>query len=164
MRNRGVLFGSVAGALTVAFYLVLYFFDKDQLLAPWATYAPFAFYIGAMYLASRQSAMEAEGTFPWKDALRMAFLVYLVANAWFYIFYYLVHQFDPSLAEMQKELMRESLPQFTEPAKLPEAYQQLEEQDFQVSLGQTILGWARGAILGFGLAAMVALVTRKETE
>jgi hypothetical protein len=164
MKNKGVVFGSIAGALTVGFYLVLYFVDKNHLLDPWATYLPFVFYLGAMYMASRQSALETEGPFPWKDALRIAFLVYLVANAWFYAFYYLIHQFDPSLADLQKELMRASLPQYTEPGKLSQAYEELETHDFKVSLGDAIFGWARGAILGFGLAALVALVTRKENH
>ena len=164
MKNKSVLFGSIAGAITVVFFLVVYSIDKKLVFSPWAAYSPLVLYLAAMYLAADRTKKETEGPFPWRDGLRVAFLVYLVANAWFYIFYYVIHQIDPSLAVLQKEIMRESLPRFTPPDKLQDALAKLEEQDFQVSLGQTFLGWAQGAILGFGLAALVALVTRKEQK
>ena len=164
MKNKSVLFGSIAGLLTVLLFVVIYLIDKPQVFSPWVAYSPILLYIGAMYMAAVKTSEETEGPFPWKDALRVAFLTYLVANAWFYIFYYVVHQADPSLAVLQKEIMREALPMFTEPAKLPEAYKQLDEQNFQISLGQALLGWAQSAILGFGLAALVALVTRREPK
>lgn len=164
MKNKSVVFGSLAGAVTVVFFLAVYFADKALFFSPWVAYSPLLLYTGAMFWAAIQTREETDGPFPWRDALRVAFLVYLIANAWFYVFYYVIHQIDPSLAVMQKEAMRESLPKFTEPGKLQEAYKKLDEQDFQVSLGQVILGWAQGAILGFGLAALVALITRRDSN
>ncbi|MCB9285007.1 MAG: DUF4199 domain-containing protein [Lewinellaceae bacterium] len=162
MKNKSVLFGSIAGIVTIAFFIVVYLIDKPLVFSPWIAYSPILLYIAAMYLAGVNTREAVDGPFPWRDALKVAFLTYLVANGWFYLFYYIGHQVDPSLAELQKEIMREALPQYTEPAKLPEAYKQLDEQSFQPSLGQTILGWAQGAILGFGLAALVALLTRRD--
>lgn len=164
MKNKSVVYGSVAGALTVVFLLIVYLVDKTLFFSPWVAYSPMLLYIGAMAMASFQTAAATEGSFPWRDALRVGFLTYLVANAWFYIFYYAIHQIDPSLAVLQKEIMREALPEFTKPANLGEAYKKLDEQDFQVSLGQVILGWAQGAIIGFGLAALLALLTRRESH
>lgn len=161
MKNKSVLFGSIAGIVTIAFFIVVYLIEKPLVFSPWIAYSPILLYIAGMYLSSVMTREEIEGPFPWRDALRVAFLTYLIANAWFYFFYYIGHQIDPSLAELQKEIMREALPQYTEPAKLPEAYKQLEEQSFQPSFGQTVLGWAQGAILGFGLAALVAFLTKR---
>ena len=163
MGNISVRYGSIAGMLTIAFFVLIYLIDKPLVFNPWVAYSPLLLYIGAMYLAAVNTRDETEGPFLWKDALRIGFLVYLVANAWFYIFYYIGHQADPALIDIQREIMREALPQYTEPAKLPEAYEDLEKMG-PPSLGQILLGWAQGAILGFGLAALVGLVTRRETS
>jgi len=164
MKNKSIIYGSVAGAVTVVFFLIIYLIDKKLLLNPWVAYSPMLVYVAAMYLASSRVREEIEGPFPWKEALRIAFIVFLIASAWFYLFYYVIHLADPSLAVLQKEYARENLSRFIEPGKLQEAYRKLEEQDFQMTLGRAILGWAQGSILGFGLAALIALVTRRESK
>lgn len=164
MKNKSILYGSVAGAVTVLFFVVIYLIDKKLLLNPWVAYSPMLIYVAAMYLASSKGRETTDGPFPWREALRIAFIVFLVASAFFYVFYYVIHQVDPSLAILQKDYARENLPRIVKPDKLQEAYRTLEEQDFRMTLGRTILGWAQGAILGFGLAALIALLTRRESK
>ena len=160
--TKSLVFGTAAGLLTICAYLLAYFLNKDLFFSPWLTYGTFLFYLAAMYWVALQTRDAIEGPFLWKDALRVAFLTFVVAHAWYYVFYYVVHQLDPSLAEMQKELMREALPRFTEPARLPEAYRELDENDFRVTPGMAFFGWAQGAIFGFVLAALVGLITKRD--
>lgn len=163
MYKNSLLFGSLAGLLTIAAFLAGYFSDKPLVFAPWLTYGTYLFYVGAMYFAAVKTRDLTEGPFPWREALRPAFLTFIVANTVYYLFYYYLHQADPSLAGIQKEIMREMLPQLTTPEQLKKSMEELDRSDFRLTPGGAFLGWARGAIFGFMLAAAIAGGTKRDS-
>lgn len=163
MQKNSLLYGSVAGLLTIAVYLAAYASDKNLIFKPWIGYGTYLFYIVAMYYVAVKTRDLTEDAFPWKEALRTAFLTFLVANTVYYLFYYFLHQSDPELAAIQKELVREMLPKISSPEQLKESMKALESDDFRLRPGQALLGWAQGAIFGFALAAAIAVITKRES-
>jgi len=114
---------------------------------------------GAMKWTFRQ---EEEVDF--KKVLRSGFVVYLIANLLYYLFYYFIHRQDPQLAELQKELMREWLPRITPRDKLQKAMETLEAADFSVTPGAAFFSYMRSAIGGFLLAAGLAWIVLRTTQ
>lgn len=162
MYKNSLLFGAVAGALTIGTYLAAYYSSKPFVFAPWLIYGTYLYYVAAMYFSASRTRDLTEGPFTWREALRPAFLTFVVANTIYYIFYYFLHQSDPSLAVIQKDIMREALPKLTTPEQLRESMEKLEQSDFRLTPGAAFLGWAQGAIFGFMLAAAIAFGTKRD--
>ncbi|MFZ2898035.1 MAG: DUF4199 domain-containing protein [Saprospiraceae bacterium] len=162
MLKNSLLFGSVAGVLTIGTYLSAYYSNKPFVFAPWLIFGTYLYYVAAMYFAATRTRDMTEGPFTWREALRPAFLTFIVTNTIYYIFYYILFQSDPSLAVIQKDIMRETLPRLATPEQLKESMEELEKSDFRLTPGVAFLGWAQGAIFGFILAAAIAFGTKRD--
>lgn len=156
----GVKYGLLAGAARVALFLLLFFLNKEWMLSYTVYYLSVLLVIIAMYLATSREGELAE-TYPTQAALRTAFLTFVVANAVFYSFYFIIHQLDPSLAEIQKEMARAFYPMITPKDQLETALEALEKTDFTLTLSQTLFRYARSLIAGFILAGGIGYVTRR---
>ena len=108
--NAAVKYGLIAGIGTIAYFLLFYFIDKELLFNPFVYWVPLGFYLALMWRALQAGE---QGQVPgFRDALRTAFLVFVVANFLYYLFYYLLYSLiDPGLIDLQREAMRESLDQ-----------------------------------------------------
>ena len=163
MRNKNVQYGLMAGAGVIAWFLLFYWIDKPLMLSPYVYYASFVLYLWAMYKAMVVICRQEEEP-DFKAVLRSGFVVYLVANLLYYLFYYFIHQQDAHLAELQKEAMREWLPRITPRDKLQKALEALESSDFSVKPADALFSYARSAIGGFVLAAGLAWVVLRTVK
>ncbi len=157
MKNGALKYGMIAGTGTLCWFLFFYVSDKELMLSPWVYYASFGLYFWAMYAAMRRSLQRGESAF--REVLRTGFVVYLLANLFYYLFYAFINHWDPVLAELQKEMMREWLPSITPKDKLQAALKALEESDFKVRPKDAFFSYMRSAIGGFVLAAGLAWLT-----
>ena len=87
-----------------------------------------------------------------KGSLQVAFLVFVLANALFYLFYYLLFTvFDPGLVDLQREML----------ANNPMWEGGNTEIDLTVTLGRVLFSFAYSLIGGFILALIVSAVARR---
>ncbi len=156
MKSEALKYGTIAGITTIGWFLLFYLTDKVRMLSPVVYYASFGIFLWAMYRAVGQQIRKAEAVPDFRELLRTGFVVYLLANLFYYGFYYVVNHWDPGLAEMQKDMMREWLPRITPKDKLQAALKALEESDFSVAPRDAFFSYMRSAIGGFLLAAAVA--------
>jgi Ca2+/Na+ antiporter len=161
MNKSGLKYGLIAGVATIVYLLVFYFISKKAMVGPWVFYSTLVIYLAAMILAARERKSILKEQFSVREGLQAAFLTYVIANAFFYVFYYVIQQSDPSLAELQKEAMREYLPHVTPKNKLGRALKDLEDTDLTITPGGAVFGFARGTILGFLLALGVAFGVKR---
>ncbi|MCB0644538.1 MAG: DUF4199 domain-containing protein [Phaeodactylibacter sp.] len=158
--NPGLKYGIIAGIVTILYFTAFYWVNPSLMLH-WAVfYTSLLFYLGGMLLAVREQRREQAGALTFQEGLRTAFTTYLVANLLYYGFYYGLHQYDPGLADIQKQAMAEFLPKITMKDQLPQALRDLEKRDFGVDLGTAAFGYARAAIGGFILALGVGYLNR----
>lgn len=137
----------MAGVLTVGYFLLFYFINRALLLNPWVWWGSLTIYLVFMFRVVQQLDTTA-----FRQSLQGAFLVFVIANAIFYLFYYLLFSvFDPGLVDLQGELL--------EGNPLWEGGN--TELDLSVTMGRVIFSFAYSLIGGFILALLVSAVARK---
>lgn len=137
----------MAGVLTVGYFLLFYFINRALLLNPWVWWGSLTIYLVFMFRVVQQLDTAA-----FRQSLQGAFLVFVIANAIFYLFYYLLFSvFDPGLVDLQGELL--------EGNPLWEGGN--TELDLSVTMGRVIFSFAYSLIGGFILALLVSAVARK---
>lgn len=150
----------LAGGITIAYLLVFYFIDRQLMLNPWVIWSTLAIFIAFMIQACRREGEEYGKQYPFRTALRTAFQVYVVAALLYGAFYYIMFNFvDPGLADLQREMVLERLQGST--GALGEnntetLLERFKEEDFGVTLGDSLLslGWSLigGFIVSLGVA------------
>lgn len=160
MGSQGTKFGLLAGVGTIAYFLLFYFAAKEIMLGPVVYYSSMIISLVCMYLAVNKEKELQEGRFTYRNALKPGFQVFVIASALYYIFYYLINQWDSSLIELQREMMKVWLEKVTMKDQLAKALRELEIADLTVTPKRSLLGWARGAVGGFILAVALAFYMR----
>lgn len=97
-----VRYGLMSGFLSMFFLTLLYVVDKNLMVSPWHQVA-WLILIVAMYLAAFQERKNQGGYIHQKDALRAAFVVFLLGSALVAMYDYLMPAFfDPTLVDLAK--------------------------------------------------------------
>lgn len=148
MKQASLRYGLIAGVGVVAYFLFFYAIQDALVLNPYVWWASLVLYLWAM-----QQAAKKEGE---KDAflsfLKPAFTVFVIANAFFYCFYYfLFGVFDPSLVDLQREML----------AANPRAPENLADIDLAVTPTRIFFGYCSSLIGGFALAIGIAFLARQ---
>lgn len=144
--QRGLINGLFAGAVTNIWLLLFFLYDREIALSSPVLLATYVFYLYFMYRAAAVASAD-----DFRSYIRPAFLVFVVANALYYIYYYfLFTRIDPGLIDLQAErLAAEGL---------------LEDIGGRDSLAVTATGtlWSFMSSLlgGFGLSVVIALALR----
>ncbi len=165
-RNLYIKYGVIGGVATVALLLLFYAIGKEWMLHPAVQWSSLSVYAAFMYAAGRQAVAqlgnpESGATIP---VLRATFAVFLIINAIYYVFYYILHQADPTLAVYQKEQYLEVIRRFTPPEKLETELERITQADFSATPGKLLMGYAQGAIGGFVLAFLTAFLASRGRE
>ena len=131
----------------MGFFLLFYFIDRALILSPWVWWGSLVIYLVFMFRAVRQTDASS-----FRESLTNAFLVFIVANALFYLFYYLLFSvFDPGLVDLQREIL----------ADHPLWQDGNTKADLSVTIGRTVFSFVYSLIGGFFLTLGVAYVARK---
>ena len=143
-RQEGLRWGIIAGGIVVALFAGVYFMNRPLVLSRGLWLGSGLIYALAMWQA--QKTVE-DGEL--KQYIQPGFLVFVVANALFYLYYYfLFGVFDPELVELQAELVRES---GQSPKDAPDP-----------TLGSTFFAYAQSLIFGFALAAGIGFILSRQ--
>jgi hypothetical protein len=148
MKNKeGLINGLAAGGLTVGFFLLFYFTDRALILNPWVWWGSLVIYLVFMFRTVRRTTASS-----FRESLSSAFLTFVVANALFYLFYYLLFSvFDPGLVDLQREIL----------ADHPMWQDNNSRADLSVTIGRTLFSFVYSLLGGFLLALGVGYVARK---
>jgi hypothetical protein len=152
-----VSFGLVAGVGTIAYLLLCYWIDTELLINPVIRHLTWLPFVICMILPL--VLMRRDGSLTFKEGLREAFIVYIIANLCFYVFDYIMLTYvDPSLVDLIAEEFEKAIDQGW--IDLEEGDK--EKIDHNPTISSYLLTFAQSLIAGFIVAALLALVFRNE--
>ncbi len=165
--NANILkYGSYAGAGTVAYLLLFYSMDPKLLFNTWVQWSYRLIFIAAMAAAALAERRAVEGAFTFRQAVRPAFGVYVVASVIYLVFFYVMFNYvNTGLPEIQREVLVAQSRWMAEKLGMPEMQEQMESlraEDLQVNLRNSGLDFMWRLIFGFILAAIMALFIKRE--
>ncbi len=165
--NANILkYGLYAGAGTIAYLLLFYFIDPRVMLNTWVSWSSLLIYIAAMIKATLEERKASEGGFSFRQAVRPAFGVYVVASVAYFLFNYVLYNYvNTDLTEIQREVMVQQAQTFAEKLGREELKEQMENikaEDLRVSIRNSALGFMWSLIGGFVLSMIIALGLKKE--
>lgn len=163
-RKISLTYGLIAGVVTVGYYLLLYFSNREgffNLYTWWAGLVPMlAFMIlGTYQLRKVQSDLNLS------TALQTSFMIFVLASLFFYVFYYVLLKYlDPDMLRIQQETALENLERFSRGrGDDMEAYEEYyQESGLNISLGTVIFRYLQSLIGGFILSLGIAFVLKRK--
>ncbi len=163
LENPAIKNGVIAGLTGAAATLVCYLINPKWALtiASWVTTILFIY----LMVQSVKADKEGQEYTSFGDALKPAFLTYVVANFLFTVFYFVLLNFiAPELQEVQKEVALEFVEWMTgllgqQPPE--EMIDEIQSRDYTFSISSALLSFASGLIIpGFIVAAIIALIMK----
>lgn len=166
MKNPAIRYGLLGAVAVVFYFLLLYVAQKEQFLSPWLQWASMGIYVLFMARAAREDRSQHGTARDFREMVRPPFVTFLLINLGYWLFYYGLHLYDPSLLYAEMLLEKNALEaQLNAGAGDPQQANQLRErvQELQhllqtgvtQSLGPVLTRMCMGAIGGFILAAGV---------
>ncbi len=174
MKNPALKYGLLGAVVIIFYFALLYFSKKENFFSPLLQWGSMVMYLFFMYQAAREDC-QANGTDrDFREILRTPFIVFLIINLGYWLFYYGLHLADPGLiqAEMSMELsdlkaqIASGLGDPEQANRFRERIQELEKtmQNPGIQpLGPVITRMFVGALGGFALSAGIAGVLRART-
>lgn len=139
--------GLLAGVYTIAAFSVVYALNPAWMLHRAWFLGSFVIYIALMFRAALGSGSEV-----FKDVVRPPFVVFIVANLIFHLFYYTLFNFvDPGLYDLQLKLL-------TEAGQLPD---KADRQSLIMTPGKSVFTYFNSLIGGFALSSVIAFIVLK---
>lgn len=162
MIKDSVIAGGFAGLLTVATYYGVYGINKASILSELLSWGTLVYYFLAMIIVNLLWKNRQGGVLEFKDALKSAFLVFLVANAIYYLFFFWIYNADTQLFDIQVELMKEKALTFPAGSDARKQLESLEGASPEVGAGYCVSRYFMGAIYGFILSLILAMLIKQK--
>lgn len=170
MKNVAVRNGLLGGVVVVFYFALLYVAKKETFMNPWLQWASMVFYILFMYRGAKEDCAANGVQRDFRTLIRAPFIVFILINLFYWLFYYGLHLADTELIRMEllaeKQLYRTQLLQGTGD---PQQANQLRERMLDIDnalqhpaqpLGPVITRMFMGALGGFGLSAGIVAFIR----
>lgn len=139
--------GLLAGVYTIAAFSIVYALNPAWMLHRAWFLGSFLIYIVLMFRAAMSSSGET-----FRDVVRPPFVVFIVANLIFHLFYYTLFTFiDPGLYDLQLKLL-------TEAGQLPD---QADRESLIMTPGKSFFTYFNSLIGGFALSSVIAFIVLK---
>lgn len=168
----GIRFGLFGGAVVIFYFALLYVTKQNLFLSPLLQWGSMVFYVFFMWQASKEDCAVNGTTRDFREIVRSPFVTFLFINLFYWLFYYGLHLYDPSLLQaelslelnMLKDQLAAGLGDPEQANKFRERIQELEktiQSPETQPLGPIVLRMCVGAIGGFVLAAGVAALVKR---
>ena len=153
--SKTIINGIIAGAIAIFMFVVAYLIDRELIFNPilyWASMFPF---IVMMWLSIRDAVTIGDEH---KSLLRAGFVCFLIANAVYFIYYFVMMKYVAhdlhvlKIEEMNKAMM--------ELDRLPGAA--TEPLNTNITLWGVLLSYFQGAIGGFVLSLLLVFMNKKK--
>ncbi len=162
MNAHSTKFGLIAGIGTVLILLTAYFVDKKLQLSPGVVWSTIIFYIVGMAMAAIEERKDNGGFISFKEALKAAFIVWMVANAIYHAFnYFHFNYFDPEMLQIQKDYVLDTLSTGVFSEEMAEEMA-ARTNDIKYDLLTTVSAYIMSLVFGFLLAAIIARLVRRD--
>lgn len=173
LSHPGVKYGLLGGAVVVFYFLLLYFIRAELFFSPLLQWSSLGFYLLFMWQAGRQDVAANGSSRDFREILRVPFIVFLIINLCYWLFFYALHLYDKGLVytEMNLELshiqsqLESGIGDPQQGNVLRErmsALQKSLQQPAVMPLGPVLTRMCMGALGGFGLAAGIAALIRSK--
>ncbi len=163
MKHYEISAGLVSGLLTIILFGAIYSISPRWMLHPFLYWGSMVIFLGGMLGACLLAKRRGNGVLSFREGVRNGFLTFVIANCLFLVFYYLLFNWvNPELPQIQLEMMQEYAEQNLMGKELRDQKEWLATQNFKLEFSDLIFGFARGAIGGFLLSLIIALVVRQE--
>ena len=149
MKQTAVKYGIIAGTASVLYLFVFYQMDRSLVLNPLVVFGQIFISMVAMVMTVRAIRSVNADKITKQDALKYAFLVFVLSQLVFWLFIFILFNFmDPGLIELQREMMLK-------------AGMKAENQDLRMTFGRVLFRMAFMMLPGFLLSLMVASFMKK---
>lgn len=143
------LTGIYTGFGIVVYLLIFYFINHALLVNPFVYWGTLLVVVIGMASAVKRQRLQQGEKLEKRQALKVAFLVYVIAMAFFYAFYFLLLRYiDPSLTLLQKTAMEK-------------AGHDVSKIDFTMTISKTISGYVISLLGGFLIAYLLASIMKR---
>lgn len=162
--NHAIKFGIFAGLGTVIFLFLFYWIEKKLMLSPSVIWSTIFLYLIGMYMAAAEVRRENGGYIEYRPALKAAFIVWIVANAIYHTYSYLLFNFiDKDMLNVQQEYMRGEMEKMD--GMISEDYLEVMNNNIEIlsyDITQVIFAYFSSLIMGFLIAAIIARMVRRK--
>ena len=165
--NFGVSNGILFAITVIGLGTLLYFVDKKLFLNPSLRF--FASLIIPIFFMRKAALEQREsqgGLIKFSEAIQPAFLCLIIGSAAFTLFQFFLMKIDFNLLEIQREITVESMKEISKFMELPaenlEAFEEMTPEDLSPTLKSLVLGIAKNFIFGFAMAAITAVVIKRD--
>lgn len=164
--NIAIKYGLIAGVGVVAYYLLFYYTNIKLFFNPVIAWSSLIIYVGGMVKACADDRQLMAGEdYPFMNGLRMAFATFAITSFIYYAFNYLLYNvLDTELIEVQKEIMFEQIAAMAkrfELSDMKDSIKDFKEQDYSVTIANSLLGWGWSLLGGFIISIIVARIMRR---
>jgi hypothetical protein len=157
MKQKILLNGIIAGIAVVGYVLLFYYMDRQSALSTSVRLS--ALLIAAFFMFLTIKDVKDPD---FKVLLRGAFAVFLMANAAYYVYdFVLFNYIDPSLVDIEKEMAIEAYRPTTDIKDLFDMEQNIRNAKAH-NFSSNALQFARWAIPGFGLSLLVSYLVKRK--
>ncbi|HLP95931.1 MAG TPA: DUF4199 family protein [Saprospiraceae bacterium] len=171
--SPGIRYGFLGGIVVVFYFTLLYVAKQDLFLSPLIQWGIMAAYLFFMWKASQEDCAAHGKNRDFREVVRTPFLVFLIINLCYWLFYYGLHLYDPSLlqAEMSLELdmLRKQLADgLGDPQQANSFRERVQELEKTLAapqpqpLGPVLTRMCVGAVGGFALASGVTALIKRQ--
>lgn len=169
MKNIGVQYGLLGAIVVVFFFAILYYTQTAWFWHPLPNWGSLAIYLVFMYKAGREDCDSLGYNRDFRMIVRTPFIVFLLINLGYWLFFYGIHLADPGLVlqelQHQIDLLQQQFNASTDTVERNELVKQIAELEKSratpvLPLGIVLTRMFMGALGGFALAAGVAALLR----
>jgi len=161
-----IRYGVIAGLTIVAYFLLFYFIKPRLLFNPFIYWASLGVYIAIVWKALLDEKKKVGEEYDFQMALRTAFFIFVIANLIYYLFYYILFGLiDPSLIELQKEVMEEAMAarkSMLSEEQLEALEKSMRDDSMKVTPGSVFFTYIRALIGNFLLALGLAYFVNRQ--
>ena len=149
--------GLLAGVATIAYAFSVYTFQKAGFFTIWFYVTSLVIYGFFMYLAAKKAISE-----DFKAVLRTAFAVFLIANALYYAFDFILFNYiDKSFAILQADAAIADSKLYTPLEEQIRTEENIRSGDIH-SVSFLLRNYVKAAIGGFGLSVLVSYLVKRK--
>lgn len=162
--DPGIRNGLIAGVAIVFYFLLFYFISPKLFFGVWTQWGALVIYLAFMTKACWDKRKVLEEDFDFQQALKTAFVVYVVAAFIYALFNFLLLTYiDPELLEVQRQVLLERLEvsqALMNAEELESMKRTIADQDLSIDFQSAMLSFGLSLIGGFILSLIVAAFTR----
>ena len=167
MKIPSFKYGVLGGVVVLFYFLLLYTIKVEHFLSPFLQWGSMFFYLFFMYKAAQEDCDTNGVSRDFREMLRSPFVVFLIINLMYWLFYYGLHLFDSGLIASELTMERNGLQsQLSAGLGDPEQSNRFRERIAELDkiipnpgiqpLGPILTRMCMGSIGGFILSAGIA--------